>query len=103
WEAEPDSDDRALYGLAFTYTMMGEDEQALPLWETLRQRYPQAALFNDAVAHTRRRLHPSPDALTPLLEALTSESAPARVLAASSLLTEPFFYLLDETTLDQII
>ncbi|MBZ0297656.1 MAG: hypothetical protein K8L99_34180 [Anaerolineae bacterium] len=102
WEAEPESD-RARYGLAFTYVMMGEDEKALPLWQVLHEAYPDVTLFTDAVAHTRRMLDSSTAAVEPLLTALESDSAVTRIMVARSLLSETFLYLLNDEQIAQVL
>lgn len=102
WETEAESD-TVRYGLAFTYVMMGEDEKALPLWETLHSDYPDIALLADAFAHTRRLLDSSPAAIEPLLTALNGDSETARVLAAHTLLSETFLYLLTSEQITQAL
>lgn len=87
--ADP-ADARARAGLAFTYTLMGADQQALPLWEALHAQQPDAYLYASALAHTRQRLGAA-DAAAPLLAALASADPALRALAARDLLTPPFF------------
>ncbi len=94
--AQDSEDDIARYGLAFTYLMMGADGEALPLWEQLHARHPDVALFGEALAHTQLHLGLATDAVQTLRLALDGGSAAVRVLAARTLLTESFFYLLDE-------
>lgn len=91
---EDPADVRALAGLAFTYLMMGADRQALPLWEALHARQPDAHLYASALAHTRQRLG-TDDAAGPLLAALDSADPALRALAARDLLTETFFATLN--------
>ena len=101
-EAQPD-DDLARLGLAFSHLMMGADEQALPLWQALHERYPDVALFTDALAHTQRVLGLPGDGVQTLLAAAQEAAPAARVLAARTLLTESFFYLLDDARLQQVL
>lgn len=105
WEkylaAQPD--DISRFGLAFSYLMLGDDQAALPLLATLQEHYPQMVLLTDALAYTLRESG-SPEAAAALLqENLTSDSVPARVLAARTLLTGDFAYLLDANDLAQVI
>ena len=96
-------DDIARYGLAFTYLMMGADDEALPLWEQLHERHPDVALFGEALAHTQLHLGLATDAVQTLGLALDGSSAAVRVLAARALLTESFFYLLDEAQVQRAV
>ncbi len=95
-------DDRARLGLAFAQTLAGDDAAAVETWSLLRQRYPDIPLYADALASTRAILG-APDALAPLLDALASPLDYTRVLAARRLLTEPFFYRLDEAMLARVV
>ena len=96
-------DDRARLGLAFSTMMAGADDLALPLWSDLQQDYPDAALFYDALAHTQHILGGPAQGAQVLMTALHSDLAETRVLAARSLLTEDFFYLLDSPQLDTVL
>jgi len=87
------TDPRALAGLAFTYLMMGADQQALPLWQALYDQQPDVYLYASALAHTRQGLGLD-DASAPLLAALRSGDPAQRALAARDLLTEAFFPLI---------
>lgn len=84
------TDPRALAGLAFTYLMMGADQQALPLWQALHDQQPDVYLYASALAHTRQRLGLD-GASAPLLAALHSGDPVRQALAARDLLTEAFF------------
>lgn len=84
------TDPRALAGLAFTYLMMGADQQALPLWQALHDQQPDVYLYASALAHTRQRLGLN-DASAPLLAALRSGDPAWQALAARDLLAEAFF------------
>lgn len=96
-------DDRVRLGLAYSNMMMGADDLALPLWRRLHEVYPAVALFTDAIAYSHHILgDPSQGAQT-LLAALDNDTAESRVLAARTLLTENFFYLLDDTQLDTVL
>ncbi len=93
WAARLDedpADPRALAGLAFTYLLMGADQQALPLWAALHAQQPDVYLYASALAHTRQRLNVD-DAAAPLLAALAGADPARRALAARDLLTPPFF------------
>ena len=83
--------------------MAGDDDLALPLWEGLHTDYPDVALFADALAHSHRTLEEPAQGAQVLLAGLESDSASTRVLAARTLLTEDFFYLLDDANLDMIL
>lgn len=97
-EDAPDND-RARLGLAYARLMMGADADALPLWAQLHDAYPAVAFYADALAYTHAALGQPQQGAVVLLAALESDDAAARVLAARTLLTETFFYLL---TADQI-
>jgi hypothetical protein len=99
--AHPD-DDRAHLGLAFTYTMMGRDTDALPLWQVLHDRYPDENLYTDAVASTQEAINPDQNTIAPLIASLDSSSDAARVLATRRLLTDTFFYHLNHEQLQRI-
>jgi hypothetical protein len=95
-------DERAHLGLAFAQTLAGEDAAALETWAQLYERYPDVPLYADALASTRAILN-SPDVLAPLLTALESRNDYTRVLAARRLLTELFFYRLDDAVLAHVL
>jgi hypothetical protein len=96
-------DDRTRLGLAFSYLMLGDDAKALPLWAALHDDYPAVALYADALAFSLRESG-SPEAGADVLRGqLTSSDEAARVLAARSLLTGAFVYLLDEPGLEAAI
>ena len=101
-DEQPD-EDRARLGLAFAYLMAGEDAQALPLWQALQAAHPELALLNDALAHTHAALGDAPAGAAVLLAALAHDAPDVRVLAARSLLSETFFYLLDAEGLDRLL
>lgn len=95
--------DLARYGLAITYTLMGDDQQALPLWAQLHADHPDLFLFTNALAHTRLALDPSANSVQPLLDALENPQAAIRVLAARELLSDTFFYLLTDEQIQQAV
>jgi tetratricopeptide (TPR) repeat protein len=95
-------DNRALYALAMSYTLAGEDIQAIPLWEILHQEYPQIFLFTEAVAQTRLALGEKASALSLLSDALNGDTA-VRVLAGRTLMSEAYFFDLDVPTRERII
>lgn len=101
WESK--NSDLAQYGLAITYTLMGNDERALPLWEQLNADHPDLFLFTEALAHTQFALHPSARAIQPLLDGMESQNAAIRALAARELLSDIFLYLLTDAQIQQII
>src|SRR5207247_1644460 len=68
------TDDRARLGLAFTETMMGQDTEALPLWQALHDRYPDQPMYIDALASTLEAINPTQDTIAPLMAALKSSS-----------------------------
>ena len=98
-EQQP-NDDRARLGLAFSTMMAGDDAQALPLWQALSNADPDVALFTQAVAYSHHVLGDPTQGMQVLLAALDNDNESVRVLAARTLLTEDFFYLLDATQLD---
>jgi hypothetical protein len=106
WQAllkdQPDND-RARLGLAFSYTMMGADADALPVWQKLYEQYPDIPLYADALASTMQQVDPAQESTAPLLAALSSDNDASRVLAARRLLTDTFFYRLSAEQLAQII
>ncbi|MEO8610208.1 MAG: hypothetical protein ABI690_20100 [Chloroflexota bacterium] len=106
WETllknQPDND-RVRLGLAFTYTMMGADADALPVWQKLYDTYPDVPLYADALASTTQQVDPTQDSPAPLLASLSSDYDAARVLAARRLLTDTFFYRLKPEQLAKII
>lgn len=97
WAALEDTSDLAVYGRAFTYTMMGDDAQALPLWEQLRATHPDIFLLQSATAHTRRMIESTPDAIAPLMNIVDN------VLAVRDLLDPFFLYLITDEQLDRMI
>lgn len=101
-ETEPE-DGRARFGLAFAELLMGADDRALPEWEALSAAYPQVPLFHEALAYTYSALNQPDAGARVLLNALNSPSADVRVLAARALLTDTFFYLLDDAALDRVL
>jgi tetratricopeptide (TPR) repeat protein len=96
------NDDWARLGLAYTYLMMGQDADALPLWEALHDQYPDEPFYTDALASTLQRVDPARDSAVPLIDALSSQFPPSRILAARRLLTDVFFYRLSDEQLAQI-
>jgi hypothetical protein len=106
WDAmlkdQPDND-RARLGLAFSYTMMGADADALRVWQQLNEQYPDVPLYADALASTLQQVDLTQESTTPLMTALSSEDHATRVLAARRLLTDTFFYRLKPEQLTQII
>jgi hypothetical protein len=105
WEAALDqnpADDRARLGLAFAQTMAGDYASALATWVALLERYPAVPLYVEAVAATRASLGQG-DVTGPLLTALESPDDYTRVLAARRLLTEPYFYRLDDSAVDRVL
>ncbi len=100
--SEDPSDDRARLGLAFAQTLSGDDQAALESWEELSQRYPDVALYADALASTRANLGIG-DAVAPLIKSLDSDFDYVRVLAARRLLSELFFYRLDAAVLERVL
>lgn len=101
-QSAPASDEAQL-GLAFTYLMMGADEDALPLWQSLHITYPAVPLFVDALAYTHAALGQPQQGVAVLLAALDSEMPESQVLAARTLLTDTFFHELDGAPLDTVL
>jgi Flp pilus assembly protein TadD len=101
--AQNPGDDRARYGLAVTYTLMGRDEEALVLWEQLGEGYPQAPALIEAEAFTLQALGRDAEAVQTFAAALDSPTPAVRVLAANHLLTPPFFTHLEQEQIEQII
>ena len=102
WKEQPASD-TSRFGLAMTYLLMGRDQDALPLWEGLYQARPEIPFLADALAYTWRQMGNGKRSVAPLLQNLEAGQAYIRVLAARTLLTDSFFYLIDSTQIDQII
>lgn len=96
-------DTRAQFGLALVYTLMGADNKALPMWETLYSRFPDIPIYADAIASTRQHLAPGHDTLTPLIQNLSATHDETQILAARRLLTDTFFYLLNGEQLQRVI
>jgi tetratricopeptide (TPR) repeat protein len=101
--ADEPENERARLGLAFTYSMMGADADALPLWQRLNETYPDVPVYADAVASTLQVVDPAGDSATPLIDALSSSYDAARVLAVRRLLTETFVYRLDDERMQQVV
>jgi len=101
-ERDPEND-RARYGLAVAETLMGEDERALALWQTLHERYPQVGAFVEAVAYTQLALGRGDEAVQTLVRALNSDEPAVRLLAARHLLTADFFYGMEGEELEQVV
>jgi predicted Zn-dependent protease len=95
--------DLARYGLAFTDLLMNRDTDALPLWEQLYRAHSEIPLLADVLAYTRHQLGDDQDSYIPLLQNLNARQPYIRVLAARTLLTDTFFYLLTSEQVDQII
>ncbi len=91
------------YGLAFSYLLMGNDDLSLPLWESLYDERPDISLFTDSFSYTLKTNGDVEASVQPLLRALEHPEVTIRVLAARTLLTDDFFYLLDEQKIDQIL
>ena len=106
WEAllsdQPDND-RVRLGLAFAYLLAGDDATALSLWETLNNQYPDVAFYYDALAYTQHILGQPEAGFATLFAGLSSASPAVRALAADSLLTENFFYLLNADQVNMVI
>jgi hypothetical protein len=101
--AQDPDDDRSRYGLAVTYTLMGEDMLALPLWQQLHERYPAIPDLIEAVAYSQHVLGQESQALDTFLTALESPQPATRILAANALLEPTFFYQMDEQQIQQVI
>ena len=99
---QPDND-RVRLGLAYTRLMRGEDDQVLPLWQTLHQKYPDIPFFADALAFSDQIEADARAGAGVLLAALDSPTPETRVMAARSLLSETFFYLLNDADLDRVL
>lgn len=100
---EHPQDDRITLGLAYSYLMMGADELALPLWQDLHERHADVPLFMLALASTHDILGDPAQGAAVLRAALASDVPEVRVLAARTLLTHVFFYLLDDAELDAVL
>jgi hypothetical protein len=101
-DEQPDNE-QARLGLAFTYTMMGADSEALPLWRALYEAHPDVPLYADALASTIQQVDPTQDSIAPLVDSLGSAYDAARVLAARRLLTDTFTYRLNDEQLQQVV
>jgi tetratricopeptide (TPR) repeat protein len=102
WDAGTDSDLTRL-GLALAATLAGDDTLALPEWQALYDQRPAVSLYADGAATTTQYMTPGAASIAPLLANLDSPDATTRVLAARSLLTWTFFYLLSPEQLDRVI
>lgn len=97
WEnllADQPENDRVKLGLAFAYSMLGDDAAALPIWTDLQNRHADVPLYREAAAHSGYAAAPDAGSITPLLDGLNASDAQTRVLSARALLTPTFFYLL---------
>lgn len=101
WQNE--EGDLARMGEAFAYLMAGDDAAALPLFEALHAAHPSIPLFAEATAHLQAALGSPEAGEQTLLAALDADTAATRVLAARALLTDDFFYLLDETEREHVL
>lgn len=99
WQSQPDSDLTA-YGLAFTSLMA--DIEAFNRWDLLANLYPDEVQFTEVRANILAE-QSDPQAAERLYAYITSGSPDQRVLAAKALLTLPFFSLLTNDQLHQII
>ncbi len=97
-DALPTSD-RADLARAFTRSMAGDDAGALPLWQTLAQTHADTPIFTQIAAETLAALGRPNEGAALLLDRLADANPSVAALAARSLLTERFFYLL---TPDQV-
>lgn len=95
WAALPDSD-RARLGSAFTQLMIGQNRADVALWDELRADYPTVPLLYEAAAALHAATNRPAESAAVLVEALESDDAGVRVLAAKTLLTDDFLYLLDD-------
>lgn len=102
WETQPTSISTD-YGLAMSYLMLGLDAEAIPIWQALHEQYPDTTLFADALAYSLREMGDVENAAAVLQTNLVSDDATVRVLAARSLLTDDFIYMLDSTELRQVL
>jgi Flp pilus assembly protein TadD len=101
-EQHPD-DNRGLYGLAITYTLMGRDEEAFVLWEQLREAHPHVPAFVEATAFTLQALGRDDEAVEVLVAALNNPEPTVRGMATKALLTPAFFIHLGQGQIEQII
>ncbi len=83
--------------------MMGEDERALPEWQALHAARPESALIAGALAATQAALGDPGAGRDGLLAQLDSGDVGARLLAARTLLSADFVYLLDDSQLDRVL
>lgn len=97
------NNDLVRFGQAFTATLMGRDGDGLPLWASLQRRYPNIHLLTDGLAFTSLILGQGKDAVQILMQSLSSPSRATQVLAARSLLTDSFLYLLNDDEVKQVI
>ncbi|MCB9451249.1 MAG: hypothetical protein H6672_07400 [Anaerolineaceae bacterium] len=102
WENQPESDLSRL-GMALSATLAGNDTLALPTWDALYAQYPAISLYANGAASTAQYLTPGAENIAPLLANLDSADTTAQVLAARSLLTGTFFYLLSPEQLDAVL
>ncbi len=104
WGNQPESVLQQV-GLAFSVTMAGEGDNplALRLWGRLHDQYPTVSLYADGTAAFAQYVNPGPESIAPLLANLDNSDTTAQVLAARSLLTGTFFYLLSPEQLDKVI
>lgn len=101
WEALPVDDEQRL-GLGFSLLMRGRDEEALNIFEPLRTEHRDLPLLHEVVAALRMQLN-LPDPEMSLIDALSSDQAEVRVLAARRLLTPAFIAFVDDDELDRTI
>jgi hypothetical protein len=97
----------ARLGLATAYVMSAQDDLAIPLWETLHREHSPIFMFGAMTANLRQHHTPAHtiDGSGPrVLSAMLNGPSPSlQVQAAQVLLTEPFFYTLEDSDLEHII
>lgn len=96
-------DNLAQYGLAMTYTLMGEDEAALPLWANLSEQHPNIFIFKEAIARIQREMGDTTGAIETLMRDFAGDSPQIQLLTARTLMSETFFFALSDTQLDMLL
>ncbi len=101
-ENAPD-DPRARLGLAYSALLAGDYDTAAGSFMALHAVYPALPAVTDGAAYALAAADDAPAALPLLLAALDQADAAASVLAARTLLTRSFFYLLNPDQMAHVL
>ncbi|MBI5670295.1 MAG: hypothetical protein HZC41_20055 [Chloroflexi bacterium] len=101
-EQQPE-DHRIRLGLAFSALLAGEVDTAVTALDSLRLLYPNTPVLVDAMAYALAGRGDATAALPILLDTLDNDNPASRVLAARTLLTPDFAYLLNNEQVNQVL